>query len=462
MSGLNGVSNGLSSRYFSAPQIIGKKDDKGGKKVEESKEVKTHAVAKKSQQTRPALPIQIQTETSQRGAVLATGNMSMFVTDGDVLVSGEVPIAKETYGGSLAYATSLESLNVGFNRIQGKVVQAVAGTWDENTDAFGGDIALLTDRGEVWVLGDNLFGEIGGTCGTSINSFQKLELDPYGDGFRAISISMGGGALVISGINQEGQPVVKSLGNNEFGQLGHPTYTGDNECNSTPTDVRVPESSTPPIFYIPSSGRTHGMLTGYIPGVNGAPSHPNELILWGTNDANANQLCNPNTFGLFNPYIYFTGHLDAPAVARGDQTAYSVEGKAYYCGSDSDYKTYTSYSTKVPYLMQSYSRLFLGNNTELFGLHVDSDNLYAWGANNYGQGANGTSSPIYVPEKISETIHFVSSGNHTLFIEDDCNVYAAGNNNNYQLGNGAGNSDIQESMVPVLRDKDFQLNLCEK
>ena len=60
-----------------------------------------------------------------------------------------------------------------------------------------------------------------------------------------------------------------------------------------------------------------------------------------------------------------------------------------------------------------------------------NDNLWAWGANNYGQLGDGTTTPHYTPVKVGDGWQSVSTGgwSHTVGIKTDGSLWAWGANN---------------------------------
>ncbi len=89
-----------------------------------------------------------------------------------------------------------------------------------------------------------------------------------------------------------------------------------------------------------------------------------------------------------------------------------------------------------------------------FAIFIDNDgNFWGLGNNNYGQLGNGTTEKANEPVKgmtmdfeMNETVLAVSAGyNHTLAIKKDGTVWAWGNNDCGQLGNGT----MENSYVPV-------------
>ena len=82
---------------------------------------------------------------------------------------------------------------------------------------------------------------------------------------------------------------------------------------------------------------------------------------------------------------------------------------------------------------------------------IDTEgNLWAWGDNNHGQLGDGTTDNRLRPVKIMEGTHFSrvsTSSRHTLAIDTDGNLWAWGANCNGQLGDGTRNATLTPIMV---------------
>lgn len=104
--------------------------------------------------------------------------------------------------------------------------------------------------------------------------------------------------------------------------------------------------------------------------------------------------------------------------------------------------------------MTAYAQMVAGGSMSHSSYAIDAQgNLYAWGQNNYGQLGNGTtvndSTPVMVafPPGVTKWVAVTAGDGHALAIGNDGNLYAWGHNNKGQLGNGTTSDTSLPAMV---------------
>jgi len=86
-------------------------------------------------------------------------------------------------------------------------------------------------------------------------------------------------------------------------------------------------------------------------------------------------------------------------------------------------------------IMDSVATIFVGN-WHTMAIRTD-DSLWAWGNNNFGQLGDGTTTNRHVPVKIMDDVSAISTnGAHTMAIRNDGSLWAWGGNWYGQLGDG--------------------------
>jgi alpha-tubulin suppressor-like RCC1 family protein/ferric-dicitrate binding protein FerR (iron transport regulator) len=89
------------------------------------------------------------------------------------------------------------------------------------------------------------------------------------------------------------------------------------------------------------------------------------------------------------------------------------------------------------------------------GMEMVRDVVYAWGQNQYGQLGNGTMNdspnPVLVPG-LDRVVAVAAGNSHTVALKDDGSVWAWGNNRWGQLGNGTTNASLLPILVAGIND----------
>ncbi|MEU7025043.1 Ig-like domain repeat protein, partial [Streptomyces sp. NPDC046203] len=291
----------------------------------------------------------------------------------------------------------------------------------------------LTSDGRVLAWGENDFGQLGD--GTTTNHLTPAYADiPAGTTITAIDT----GQFFSLALTSDGR--VLAWGLNAVGQLGD----GTSDNSSTPVEVSIPAGVR--ITDISAGGGTgvaltsDGRVLGWGDGVNGQMGN-------GTNGYNRTPV-----------YASLPAGTEITDVSAGQThvLALTDDGQALAWGYNGSGElgdgTTTQRNLPVPVDLPTGVRLTAVDAGSYYSLALTDDSrALAWGANNFAQLGDGTttnrSTPVYTALPDGVTITAVSAGTYTeLALTANGRVYAWGYNNWGQVGDG---TSVQRS-TPVL------------
>ena len=220
-------------------------------------------------------------------------------------------------------------------------------------------------------------------------------------------------------------------GNNSEGQLG----------NATTKDTYIPQKNLNHVRSV-SLGNKH----------SAALLEDGSLWLWGSNDKG--QLGDGTTADKSRPVKVLQ---DVKSVSLGYETsaALKTDGSLWMWGSNSggqqgdnglQYST-TPVQVNIQGLDSDMQEIYLGY-AHCAALKEDGS-LWMWGANNYGQLGNGTTTSVPGKAiKIMEDVKCVSLGeNHSAAVKNDGTLWMWGANSNAQLGDGSTTDKVNPVLV---------------
>ena len=313
------------------------------------------------------------------------------------------------------------------------VVNLPAGVSPTAISAGSGHSLAIGNNGKLYAWGDNSYGQLGN--GTTSNSATPLVVN-LPAGVSPTAIAAGSAHNLV--IGSDGKLYV--WGDNDNGQLGNGTTTQ----STTPLVVNLPAGVSPTII---AAGIIHSMAIG----------SDGKLYTWGNN--NYGELGNGTTTQSTTPVVVNLPAGVSPTAITGGSAhsmAKGSDGKLYTWGNNNlgQLGNGTTSSTSTPGIINlpagvSPTTITAGTNHNMV---IGSDGkLYAWGYNDCGQLGNGTlpqsNSPVAVnlPAGVFPTV-IAAGTNHTLAIGNDSKLYAWGNNNVGQLGDGT----TIESTSPIV------------
>jgi RHS repeat-associated protein len=283
------------------------------------------------------------------------------------------------------------------------------------SSGFAHTLAVRAD-GSVWAWGSNTYGQLGNatTGGTSTSPSQV-------PGVSAIAVAAGyaHSLAVTAGLT------VYAWGANNAGQLGN----GSTANTNTPVLV---------------SGL--GGVTALAAGYSHSLALKNDGTVWAWGSNNNGQLGNGSTStAATSTPVRVSGLTGVVAIAAGFSTSYALKSDgtvwAWGYGADGELGNGTTTNSTTPSQVTGLTGVTRIGAGEGHALAVTSSGaLYTWGLNGNGQlGNNNTTNsttPIQVPGLTGVTNVGTGDAYYSLALKNDGTVWAWGANNYGQLGNG--------------------------
>ena len=259
---------------------------------------------------------------------------------------------------------------------------------------------IIKTDGSLWGWGGNAYGQLGD--GTVTNRHEPVLILEDS----VVSVSAGDFHTAAVLFLRTGERLLRTWGNNEFGQLG----------DGTNTSRDIPVLALSPVLSASAGGR-HTLAVQ----VDGS------VMSWGSNDRGqvgigGISLITPQRIMNSTEYteeIYTVQYPINWAQYGSNAWLQRTQDDWFYIADDMHQFTYASIG-------------------RFHALAIDvSGTLWAWGSNREGQLGNGTRSTLTEPWIIMEHIRHVSAGHfHTLAVDQYNNLWAWGNNDFGQLGDG--------------------------
>ena len=280
----------------------------------------------------------------------------------------------------------------------------------------GGSHSMAIDEdGNLWVWGDNTYGQIGNGSTTSSTTPVQITLSAE-ETFRQVSA----GQYHSMAIDVNGN--LYAWGYNRYGQVGNATTTNKN------VPVQIKKGLT---FRKISAGESHSL----------AIDMSGNLWAWGLN--NYGQVGNKSTTNRTSPVQIKKG-LFFTEISAGASHSMAVddEGQLWAWGNNEnarlgDPSLGIDQMAKEPIDIK-YGTIFTkiaAGGAHSFGLDTERT-LWGWGENEFGQVGSGTNKdePTQILGKV---ITQISTGNyHNIALDSNGKVWTWGRNNYGQLGNG--------------------------
>jgi alpha-tubulin suppressor-like RCC1 family protein len=242
---------------------------------------------------------------------------------------------------------------------------------------------VLKEDGTIWTWGDNSHGQRGNGTTTAISTPQQVD-----NLFNVTNIAAGAGHTIV----RKSDETVWGLGNNGNGQLG----------NGTTTSSFVPVPVSGLISFVTTVAAGNGTTLALMN--DGSSS----VKAWGNNSSG--QLGDGTTTERHTPVQVGGGLNIITAIAAGSGHSVALR---------------------------------------------QGGTVWTWGANNFGQLGDGTTTERHTPVQVSQSsglssVTAIAAGSgHTVALRSDLTVWAWGNNSNGQLGDGTVISRSAPVQVPV-------------
>ena len=295
----------------------------------------------------------------------------------------------------------------------------------------------IGDDGNTYAWGQNSHGELGDD--SAINALEPVIVQ-LPDGVRFIKVEAGQNYSLA--IGDDGRTY--AWGANYVGQLGTDAVE---YASAVPVVVQQPEG-------VAFTDITAGLQHSYARGDDGY------IYSWGDNDYGqlGNGMARSNNFT--PERVHHSEGVTYEQITAGNNHGVSVgrDGSIYTWGSSSGgalgRATDDFPASSIPVIVRqpddvTFTLVSAGESHSL--ALGDDDNVYAWGANQYGEVGDGTVSTANVPVRVQlpeeiEITSLATGFGHSLALSADGRIFAWGHNFSGELGNGT----TVSSSVPVL------------
>jgi alpha-tubulin suppressor-like RCC1 family protein len=303
--------------------------------------------------------------------------------------------------------------------------------------AAGSDHSLfLKSDGSLWAMGNNNFGQLGD--GTADN-------DNYNTNFPEQIVASNVTAIAAGGYHSlflKSDGSLWAMGNNNFGQLGDGTTDNDNYNTNFPEQIVASN------------------VTAIAAGVFHSLFLKSDGSLWAMGNNNFGQLGDGTTDnGNYNtnlPEQIVASNVTAIAAGRFHSLFLKSDGSLWAMGYNASGQlgdgTYNQTNRPKQIVASNITAIAAGWTHSLF---LKSDgSLWAMGYNGYGQLGDGTTDndnyQTNLPEEIVATnVTAIAAGyDHSLFLKSDGSLWAMGDNDDGELGDGTYNqATLPEQIV---------------
>jgi len=275
---------------------------------------------------------------------------------------------------------------------------------------------------DLWAMGDNGSGQLGDGTGTNNHYFPE-KIFSGSPGISGISASVfAGGAdhsLFATSSTIVGNNTLRTMGNNDSGQLGDGTFTERN----TPQQI--------------VSGQILAVAAGY----QFSLFVRSDGSLWGMGANDVGQLGIGTTANTNIPVKIVSSGVTAVAAGGGHTLFIKSDGSLWGMG----YNGYAQLGDNTTVDKHTPEQLAFNGVTAVaagfyHSVYLKSDgSLWGTGDNSYGQLGDGTTNRHYVATQIvANNVVTVAAGYlHTLFIKSDGSLWGMGYNGEGELGDGS-------------------------
>lgn len=332
----------------------------------------------------------------ENAAYIATGNFYLMVSD----INGKVYLYGDEFyknnEGYISYSDFHNEMDIS----------------DIKMMAAGSNFALfLNNKGEIYGLGDNSFGQLGNGTTQRTDKPVKAMTEEYAQNESILEVSAGYGHTLC--VKENGS--VWAWGDNTYGQLGD----GTNTSSSLPVNVKGLEDIVE-------------VSAGF--GFSMALDKDGNVWTWGRN--NYGQLGNGTNTNSFVP-VKVEIPVSVKLISAGYDYAAAVADtyRAYTWGRNNSGqlgdKTYTDRNTPICIEQTNINKVSAGKDHCMM-LKRDGA-VYTWGSNEYGK-LGSVRQYNNKPIQITVDAKDIAAGvNHSIVLKNDMNVYVCGYNQNGEL-----------------------------
>jgi alpha-tubulin suppressor-like RCC1 family protein len=312
--------------------------------------------------------------------------------------------------------------------------------------------------GQLYAFGGNAWGELGNSdVNREPNPTPTLVQLPGDLGVVTQAAAGAGFSLVVTSSGQ-----LYSFGENEYGQLGDEANLGSSEANPTPMLVTLPGETGPVTqvaaggFFslaVTETGQLYSFGNNFLGELGNTTNYrteePNPTPTLVTLPGEEGPVTQVAAGGLFGLAATSTGQLYAFGSNILGQLGVSLSGHL----SDP-----TPTLVALPEGAGPVTAIAAGSNFSLVA--TATDQLYAFGENDYGQLGNSNSQPplephptptlVTLPGEQGHIAQIVTGGAHSLVLTSSGQLYAFGDNRFGQLGNANNDGTEAPNSTPTL------------
>jgi alpha-tubulin suppressor-like RCC1 family protein len=311
--------------------------------------------------------------------------------------------------------------------------QAIPGTYTQVAAGGRHSLGLRAD-GTLWAWGANQYGQLGTTANSGGSGAYPTPVQVPGTWVQAAAGGNHSLALRVDGS-------LYAWGTNQFGQLANATTVG--KITAYPTPALVAGTYTQV-----AAGQYHSLALTATGSLYAWGYNANGQLGVATNSGTAVPITTPALVAGTYAQVA-TGYVHALGL-RADGTLWTwgsnISGQL---GTITNVATYNDNHIPVATGVALPTRSTAAGNA--FGLAVRGDgSLWAWGNNNYGQLGDGTTTTRLQPVRIGldrDWVQVAAGDSHALALKADGTVWAWGLNLNGQLGDGTSTQHLTPTLV---------------
>jgi alpha-tubulin suppressor-like RCC1 family protein len=287
----------------------------------------------------------------------------------------------------------------------------------------------IKNNGTLWACGYNLYGELG--IGSSSNSPNLLTQVGTTSNWKVVVSSRS------QTIAMKTDNTLWGWGQNDFYQVGNGSC-----CGNVLSPVLVSSSTDWRTIAVSSIRSSFALKT------NGT--------LWGWGH-NINNLLGESTISVRQTPAQLNADTDWSAISVGDHILALKNNNTLWAWGSSEngeagHNPANSYDPSLPNQIPgtNWNKIATGFR---FSLAIKTDGtLWAWGKNDAGQLADGTTTDRYIPVQVGSDTNWntVSAGrNHVVATKSDGSLWTWGDNEVGQLGNGTTVANTTPTLLPI-------------
>ena len=308
------------------------------------------------------------------------------------------------------------------------VLLSNASDW-QSVAVFYSNTFAIKNNGTLWACGNNFSGLLG--IGSTASYTNVLTQVGFASNWKVV-VSSGSQTIAMKTDN-----TLWGWGQNDFYQVGNGSC-----CGNVLSPVLVSSSTDWSSIAVSRVESSFGLKT------NGT--------LWGWGH-NINNLLGESTISVRQTPAQLNADTDWSAISVGDHILALKNNNTLWAWGSSEngeagHNPANSYDPSIPNQIPgtNWNKIATGFR---FSLAIKTDGtLWAWGKNDAGQLADGTTTDRYIPVQVGSDTNWntISAGrNHVVATKSDGSLWTWGDNEVGQLGNGTTVANTTPTLLPI-------------